>query len=116
MIPSEVIRIPWYIKVFVTASTKMIRFGYSNKRYQRRREGKGVGRVDKRLNPVLSAKPATTRSHWEPRHNSIPLVNLTGCEIRSVLFGLDGRVEEWNLTDGLSDSSVLIALFLGLEI
>jgi hypothetical protein len=26
-------------------------------------------------------------------------VNLTGCEIRSVLFGLDGRVKEWNLTD-----------------
>jgi hypothetical protein len=25
-------------------------------------------------------------------------VNLTECEIRSVLFGLHGRVEEWNLT------------------
>ena len=25
-------------------------------------------------------------------------MNLTGCEIRSVLFGLHGRVEEWNLT------------------
>jgi uncharacterized membrane protein YedE/YeeE len=31
-------------------------------------------------------------------YQGIPLVNLTGCEIRSVLFGLDGRVEEWNLT------------------
>jgi hypothetical protein len=25
-------------------------------------------------------------------------VNLTECEIRSVLFGPHGRVEEWNLT------------------
>jgi hypothetical protein len=25
-------------------------------------------------------------------------VNLTECEIRSVLFGPYGRVEEWNLT------------------
>jgi hypothetical protein len=31
-------------------------------------------------------------------YQGIPLVNLTECEIRSVLFGLDGRVEEWNLT------------------
>jgi hypothetical protein len=28
----------------------------------------------------------------------ILLVNLADCEIRSVLFGLRGRVEEWNLT------------------
>jgi hypothetical protein len=28
-------------------------------------------------------------------YQGIPLVNLTGCEIRSVLFGPDGRVEEW---------------------
>ena len=26
-------------------------------------------------------------------------MNLAECEIRSVLFGLLGRVEEWNLTD-----------------
>jgi hypothetical protein len=26
-------------------------------------------------------------------------MNLTECEIRSVLFGPYGRVEEWNLTD-----------------
>ena len=25
-------------------------------------------------------------------------MNLTGCEIRFVLFGPDGRVEEWSLT------------------
>jgi hypothetical protein len=31
-------------------------------------------------------------------YQGIPLVNLTGCEICSVLFGLDDRVEEWNLT------------------
>jgi hypothetical protein len=30
-------------------------------------------------------------------YQGIPLVNLTGCEIRSVLFGLNRRVEEWNL-------------------
>jgi hypothetical protein len=34
-------------------------------------------------------------------YQGIPLANLTGCEIRSVLFGLDGRVKEWNLTIGL---------------
>jgi hypothetical protein len=28
-------------------------------------------------------------------------VNLTECEIRSVLFGPHGRVEEWNLTSNL---------------
>jgi hypothetical protein len=28
-------------------------------------------------------------------------VNLTECEIRSVLFGPYGRVEEWNLTNAL---------------
>jgi hypothetical protein len=27
------------------------------------------------------------------------LINLTKCEIRSVLFGPHGRVEEWNLTN-----------------
>jgi hypothetical protein len=31
-------------------------------------------------------------------HIGIPLVNLTGCEIRFVLFGPDGRVTEWSLT------------------
>jgi hypothetical protein len=31
-------------------------------------------------------------------YQGIPLMNLTGCEIRSVLFGPNGRVEEWNLT------------------
>jgi hypothetical protein len=31
-------------------------------------------------------------------HIGTPLVNLTGCEIRFVLFGPDGRVTEWSLT------------------
>jgi hypothetical protein len=34
-------------------------------------------------------------------YQGIPLVNLTHCEIRFVLFGPDGRVKEWNLTIGL---------------
>jgi hypothetical protein len=32
-------------------------------------------------------------------HIRSPLMNLTGCEIRFVLFGLDGRVTEWSLTE-----------------
>ena len=31
-------------------------------------------------------------------HIRSPLMNLTGCEIRFVLFGPDGRVTEWSLT------------------
>jgi hypothetical protein len=34
-------------------------------------------------------------------YQGIPLVNLTECEIRSVLFGPPGQVEEWNLTSAL---------------
>jgi hypothetical protein len=34
-------------------------------------------------------------------------VNLTECEIRSVLFGPHGRVEEWNLTAGYCRSATL---------
>ena len=30
-------------------------------------------------------------------HIRSPLMNLTGCEIRFVLFGPDGRVTEWSL-------------------
>jgi hypothetical protein len=34
-------------------------------------------------------------------YKGIPLVYLTECEIRSVLFGPPGQVEEWNLTSAL---------------
>ena len=36
-------------------------------------------------------------------YQGIPLVNLAECEIRSVLFGPHGRVEEWNLTPGINN-------------
>jgi hypothetical protein len=37
-------------------------------------------------------------------------VNLTSCEIRSVLFGPNGRVEEWNLTRSLVGRAI-VAVF-----
>ena len=35
-------------------------------------------------------------------HIRSPVMNLTGCEIRFVLSGPDGRVTEWSLTKGLA--------------
>jgi hypothetical protein len=41
-------------------------------------------------------------------YQGIPLVNLADCEIRSVLFGLRGRVEEWNLMSGMTSPVLLV--------
>jgi hypothetical protein len=49
---------------------------------------------------VMIPSEVSIRCQNPMAYQGIPLMNLTGCEIRSLLFGPNGRVEEWNLTAG----------------